>query len=116
MWNGVQTVQAKPIWRYAVFQYVVLLSVGLLLTRFLNFVLLKRLTIFLWPLLWLGLLLLAIGGIIWSIVFWQHRTQEDRWPAPVQQRWLPLLIQCTGVFLAPFIHHYEHSSIALLVT
>lgn len=92
--------QAKPIWRYAVFHYVVLLSVGLWLTRFLHFALLERLTVFFLPLVWLTLLLFTLGGIIWSSVFWRHSAQVGNLSDPVDRRWLPLLLQCAGVILA----------------
>jgi hypothetical protein len=87
----------KTIGHYWVFRYVVFVSIGLILARFLNHVLLEALTIFLWPLLLLSLLALMIVGVIWAIVFWwrcgkQGIFQQGRW-----RRSLPLIVQLGAV-------------------
>jgi hypothetical protein len=87
----------KTIGHYWVFRYVVFVSIGLILARVLNDVLLEALTIFLWPLLLLALAGLTIVGIIWAIVFWRRCAKQGIFQQGRWRRSLPLVVQLAAV-------------------
>lgn len=84
----------KSFWKSPVLYYVSLTSLAILLTRLFQFVLLDWLTVFLFPLLLLVLLILAIVGLIWSIVFWIRSDHKSGFP---------LIVQIAGITLGIFI-------------
>lgn len=88
----------QHLWRHPVLLYVLLASLGLLLARFLKFVPIDWLTMFLEPVLWLLLLVLGAIGILCSIAFWVRCARVGvfaNW-----QRSLPLVIQLMAIALS----------------
>lgn len=79
-----------PLWKRPVFYYVALVGLGMVLTRFFNFVLLEWLTIYVIPLVWLALLGLGLIGLVWAIIFWARSPRSGQ--SPGWQRSIPLLL------------------------
>lgn len=80
----------RPWFRPILF-YVAFVGLAVLLTRFFHFVLVEWLTVFLLPLLWLGLASLVLIGFVWAVVFWaqsfKRQLYAKRW-----QNAIPLMV------------------------
>lgn len=67
------------IWKQAVVWYILLVGLGLVMSRFFQAVLLEWLSIFLLPGVWLLLAILVLVGLGWAIGFGLRHSRRQRW-------------------------------------
>lgn len=92
--------KVRSIWQYPVFHFAICIGLGLVLARFFHFLLLDRLTIYLWPLPWLSLFILVAVGMIWSIVFWIRCARAK---VLVRSRMMPFMLQVSALVLMAIV-------------